>query len=149
MPDDGLVLSQIIPMPAMAGKNQHSHPDTSSQERGSRGQAIVELSQVSERGIAFWSRQRFEIASELLLRLQRSSLPEPLRRIAAGDAEWVMVRGYVVECRAKRRAGGGAAFRVSAVWDASVSHQEQKPSPESGCMNCGIPPGGKSLFGLN
>jgi hypothetical protein len=148
LPDDGLVLSQTIPLPAMAGKNQHSHPETSSQARGSRGQAIVELSQVSERGMSFWSRQRFEIAAELQLRVQRSSLPEPLRRVATGDEEWVMIKGYVVECRAERRAGGEAAFCVSVVWDTTFSAANQSDallkSPAFTPTRCGA-----TIFGLN
>ncbi|MBX7212021.1 MAG: hypothetical protein K1X78_27190 [Verrucomicrobiaceae bacterium] len=111
------------------------------------GQAVVSLCKVSESGLVFWSRHRFDLAAELQVRVRTDVLPRHLRLgLKSDEAGWATVRGFVVECRAIRRPGGAAVFRVSLVLDAALL----APARLTGAH----PPlfrGGRTgrLFGLN
>lgn len=94
-----------------------AHSSQSSQEkagaqRGGAGQTVVELTEVFGSGLVFWSRQRFETGTELLLRLRTSLLPLEWRKTAPG-ADWLNLRGLVVDCHSKRRGNGSVGFLVS------------------------------------
>lgn len=101
----------------MADKRQSKQEASRKPVRGG-GQAVVSLCKVSESGLVFWSRSRFELAAELQVRLRREVLPRRLReRLNEDGGGWSTVRGFVVECSATRKADGSALFRVSLVLD--------------------------------
>lgn len=99
----------------MASHSQHQQENSASSRRGG-GQAVVELCSLTSSGIIFWSRQRFEIGSELQIRLHRDALPD----YPASGEEWLNVRGFVVECPAVRREDGVFGFRVSLLLDTAL-----------------------------
>ena len=79
------------------------------------------LCKVSDTGLMFWSRHRFDLAAELQVRVRREVLSSHLRASLAADCDgWVTVRGFVIECRALRRPNGAAAFRVSLMLDVAL-----------------------------
>ena len=49
--------------------------DTSAPIKGGGGQTVVEMCEVTSSGLMFWSRQRFQIGSELQMRMRRTALP--------------------------------------------------------------------------
>jgi hypothetical protein len=96
----------------MAKPSQHSS-GSSSGGVGGAGQAVVELRAASAQGLIFWSRQRFEVGTELQVRLRAAALPEVLRAGAGSMGEWASLRGFVVQCSAERREDGSCGFQVS------------------------------------
>jgi hypothetical protein len=86
-----------------------SFSDLSSGAVGGGGQVVVELCGLSGQGLVFWSRQRFEVCTEVQLRLRGSVLPDRLRH--CGEA-WEILRGVVVQCIPERRSDGSCGFRV-------------------------------------
>lgn len=87
---------------------------SSSSGVGGNTQAVVELHDVCGGGMTFWARQKFRVGAELYARLRTEVLP-PLRLTHEGEdlGEWLILRGFVVECQAQRRADGSCGFRVS------------------------------------
>lgn len=87
---------------------------SSSSGVGGNTQAVVELNAVYGGGLTFWARQKFRVGAELSARLRTEVLP-PLRLTLEGEdvGEWLVLRGFVVECQAQRRSDGSCGFRVS------------------------------------
>lgn len=130
----------------MADKRQSKQDASQDSTRGG-GQTIVSLCKVSESGLVFWSRHRFDLASELQVRVRINVLPSLLRACFKDDGHgWTSVRGFVVECRATRRSNGAATFRVSLVLDAALLSPAHRSEPHPRLFG-----GGRSghLFGLN
>ena len=109
----------------MANHGQHPQ-EASASNRSGGGQAVVALCEVTSSGLVFWSRQRFDIGSELQIRLHRDALPAQM----ASAEEWVTVRGFVIECPPVRRENGTPAFRVSLLLDSALM-QPVKQQPKS------------------
>ncbi len=131
----------------MASKRQQPQ-DTSPPNARGGGQIIVKLCGMSEAGITFWSRHQFDVAAELQLRVRREALPAALREsIKSDDHGWASVRGFVVECRAVRRANGATAFRISLVLDVALT----APRPSLRDMPPPLPMchAAPRVFGLN
>ena len=130
----------------MADKRQ-SKQEKTSQDIGGAGQTIVSLKGVNEGGLTFCSRHRFEVASEIQMRVRWDVLPNKLRaRLVPDDSGWVSVRGFVIECRAERQPSGAAVFQVSLVLDVVLLKRVNaceclRPEP--------FRHGGRGLFGLN
>ena len=130
----------------MADKHQSKQDASRKRARGG-GQAVVNLCKVTESGLVFWSRHRFDLAAELQVRVRRDVLPHFLRACLKSDADgWVTVRGFVVECHAVRQANGAAEFRVSIVLDAALVSAARR-----GVRHPPLPGTGRpgALFGLN
>ena len=108
----------------------------------------MNLCKVSDTGLVFWSRHRFDLAAELQVRVRREVLPSRLRESLKADGEgWVTVRGFVIECQPLRRANGAAAFRVSLVLDAALTASTPRHAEcQQPLFNGGI---SGRLFGLN
>jgi hypothetical protein len=87
---------------------------SSSSGVGGNTQAVVELHDVCGGGLTFWARQKFRVGAELYARLRTEVLPS-LRLTLEGEdvGEWLILRGFVVDCQAQRRADGSCGFRVS------------------------------------
>ena len=131
----------------MADKRQ-SKQDASPQPHRGGEQAVVNLCMVSDTGLVFWSRHRFELAAELQVRVRCEVLPAHLRPSLQPDSEgWATVRGFVIECRPLRRPNGVGAFRVSLLLDAALISAERASDPVRTRMVWGGRSGG--LFGLN
>lgn len=106
----------------MAQKPQRPDSETSESESkiSQRGvsQAVVELVQMERGGLVFWARQRFEIGSELQVRMLRANVPaEAAQGDLGDDVTWASIRGFVVACRGQRRTDGSFGFRVSLLLD--------------------------------
>jgi hypothetical protein len=106
----------------MAQKPQRPNPQGSDVSpvgrRSGAGQAVVELEHAERGGLVFWSRQHFEIGSELQIRMKRENLPtEFALGSSPTDDNWVSIHGFVVACRAVRRTDGSHGFRVSLLLD--------------------------------
>ena len=80
---------------------------------GTVAQGVVELLSATLTGLVFWSRQPFEVAAELQLRLHSSALPEGVAGLADG---WLTKSGFVVQCKPARRANGSVGFHVSVLF---------------------------------
>ena len=134
----------------MAHHSQHSE-GMAPVFHGGAGQSVVELCRSSERGLVFWSRQRFEIGAELQIRLRRDVLAGAVGQAAAAntDPEWVTVRGFVVECASVRRADGSYGFLVSLLLDQVLVSAETRPAVKRGfpCQHTLLP--GLVRTGLN
>jgi hypothetical protein len=131
----------------MAEKRQPKQDASPDSTRGG-GQAVVSLCKVSESGLVFWSRHRFELAAELQVRVRCDVLPLRVRAMLEPDIEgWVSVRGFVIECRAQRRSNGAGVFRVSLLLDAALISAGRRGS----AARSGDFWGGRwgRLFGLN
>lgn len=100
----------------------HGQPpqDTSATNRRGGEQAIVEMCEVTDSSLTFWSRHRFQIGSELQMRLSTAELPQALMA-AVGKEPWVMLRGFVVQCQHVRRDDGLQAFRVVLLFDSALA----------------------------
>ncbi len=115
----------------MAAK-RHSNDDPIPQTAGggSVSQSIVELLSTTEQGLVFWSRQPFEIAVELQLRVQSSALPaaaqESAEKLRSG---WLMKRGLVVLCQPARRNDGSVGFQVSLLFTPVAKAKVRKKKP--------------------
>jgi hypothetical protein len=107
----------------MAKKRRHSK-ETSASHRSGGAQSIVELCEVSSAGLTFWSRHRFDIGSELQIRLHREALPSQ----AESSEEWVNVSGFVIDFKPVSRADGSQGFCITLLFD-SVLMQTAKPRP--------------------
>ncbi len=91
----------------MAKHSQHPQGSPASLRSGG-GQAVVELCDIQKSGLTFWSRQHFEIGTELHIRLHREAIPQH-----SGTDEWVNLKGFVVESLPVRREDGTPSFRIS------------------------------------
>ncbi|TDU81834.1 hypothetical protein EI77_01144 [Prosthecobacter fusiformis] len=124
----------------MANHGQHQQGNSASKRSGA-GQAVVELCAVSECGLVFWSRQRFDIGAELQIRVRRDAIPG--LKICQTDAEeWISLRGFVVECPAMRRPCGEHGFQVSLLMESALTAvtETRQTKPKHAC------PKMKSLF---
>jgi hypothetical protein len=108
----------------MANESQQSQ-ETSAVHRSGGTQAIVELCEVSSSGLSFWSRHRFEIGSELQMRLHRDALPAP----GVSEEEWVNVCGFVIDFKPVRRSDGAQGFCITLLFDSVLLHPS-KPKPQ-------------------
>lgn len=98
----------------MAQPGQHQQETSASSSKSGGGQVVVELCEIRTSGLVFWSRRRFEIGSEIQVRIKRSALPaEDPSAYNTADDPWVSLRGFVVACSGHRRADGVAGFQVS------------------------------------
>ena len=81
---------------------------------GGAGQTVVELCGACGQGLIFWARQRFEVGTELQVRLLVEALPPGLRKVVVEQGErWVTLRGFVVQCLPERKGDGTCGFQVS------------------------------------
>lgn len=103
----------------MAKNSQHQQGNSAGKRSGA-GQAVVELCAVSACGLVFWSRQRFDIGSELQIRVRSDAIPS-LQIHATAGKKWIMLRGFVVECPAMRRACGEHGFQVSLLMESALT----------------------------
>lgn len=109
----------------MASHGQHPQ-DTSTPNRGGGGQTVVEMCDVTDSGIVFWSRHRFQIGSELQIRLRRDTLSPKLQVKLEPQGEWVMMHGFVVQCTQVRRQDGTVMFRVDMLFEAALASPQKK-----------------------
>lgn len=94
------------------GQHQQDSPANDVPSKSGGRQAVVELCEISTGGLVFWSRARFDIGSEVQVRIKRSEIPVPwLDSMLEG--EWVTLRGLVVACPPRRREDGSSGFLVS------------------------------------
>lgn len=105
-------------------------------------QSVVDLIRISRCGLIFWSRQPFEIASELQVRLCESAV-----RDASPDftfearCGWVFLKGFVVDCQPARRADGTIGFQVSLLFPVTNKKQPR--------LKLGREMTGRLLYGPN
>lgn len=76
---------------------------------GGAGQVVVELCGLSGAGLIFWARKRFEVCTEVMVRVRAAVLPE---LVGEEEGAWRMLRAIVVQCLAERREDGTCGFRV-------------------------------------
>lgn len=108
----------------MAKQSQHSQ-ETSASHRSGGVQTVVELREVSSAGLTFWSRHRFDIGSELQIRLHRDALTAQLKT----EEEWVNVCGFVIDFKPVRHSDGSQGFCITLLFD-SVLLQPAKAPPK-------------------
>ena len=127
---------------------KHGQPsqEPSAPKWGGGGQAVVEMSEVTETGLVFCSRHRFQVGSELQIRMRHDALPPTSKVDSAEGDEWVMMRGFVVQCTPVRREDGRLAFRVVMVFDTMLACPSKSKSKR--CFTTPSIPGGRP-FGLN
>ena len=125
----------------MANYGQYKQDNSAS---GGGGQAVVELCALSGGGVVFWSRRRFQIGTELMLRLKRDSLPPCLAPPGQPEDTWANVRGYVVQCTRERRPDGSQAFKVVLLLESAL---DVPAAPVLPCMKIDLP--GIRAPGLN
>lgn len=112
-----------LPRPSatrMAHNSQHQHGNSAHETKSLCGvrQAVFELCEITSSGLVFWSRRRFDIGSEMQVRMHHSALPAGWRAACMpGDGQWVMLKGLVVACAAVRRSDGSSGFEVSLLVD--------------------------------
>jgi hypothetical protein len=104
----------------MAKETSQHQQGHSTGKRSGAGQSIVELCAVSACGLVFWSRQRFDIGSELQIRVKRDAIPT-LSQKPQGNEEWISLTGFVVECPAMRRTNGQHGFQVSLLLESAFT----------------------------
>lgn len=126
--------------------NYGQYKQDSSASGGGGGQAIVELCALTGGGVIFWSRRRFQIGTELMLRLRRDSLPSHLTPQGPPEDPWANVRGFVVQCTRERRTDGSQAFKVVLLLESALS-MDVPASPVLPCMKMDLP--GIKAPGLN
>lgn len=133
----------------MANHSQHQQGNSAG-KHGGAGQAVVDLCTVSDCGLVFWSRQRFDIGAELQIRVLRSALPTLPAGNASGE-EWVTLRGYVIECPAMRRTGGEHGFEVSLLLESALTAamEARQPKRRPGCPKMKPTIAGLQRVGLN
>ncbi|MCP5559781.1 MAG: hypothetical protein H7A55_18690 [Verrucomicrobiaceae bacterium] len=131
-------------------QQQQEASAASAKSRGGR-QTIVELQRITRAGIILWSRQRFEIGSEVQIRVGVESLPEALKKLLPiGSGHWAVVIGYVVECPAVRRADGTYGFQVSVLLDGLKDQVDECPkAPSESPLSLRQPLPGHASYGLN
>lgn len=128
--------------------NRPSKQDNSPRSQRGGGQAVVTLCKVGDTSLVFWSRNRFELAAELQVRVRSEVLPACMRAsLKANGDGWATVRGFVIECRALRRPNGAGAFRVSLLLDVALITSDQGEAEVQSEIFWGGRSG--SLFGLN
>ena len=108
----------------MAEKRQQ-HQGSPANLRSGGAQSIVELCDIQSGGLSFWSKQRFDIASELQIRLNHQDIPGH-----PSTEEWVNLCGFVIQCQPIRREDGSPSFRITIVLE-SVLMQPKKLSGKS------------------
>jgi hypothetical protein len=128
----------------MAKHGQHPQ-EPSASEMGGGGQTVVEMSEVTETSLIFWSRHRFQIGAELQIRMHREALPSS-SQAGASAGEWVMMRGFVVQSSPLRREDGRLTFRVVLVFDTALARPTKLKSKP--CFRSPAIPGIRA-FGLN
>lgn len=126
--------------------NYGQYKQDSSASGGGGGQAVVELCALTGDGVTFWSRRRFQIGTELMLRLRRDSLPSHLAPQGPPGDPWANVRGFVVECNRARRPDGSQAFKVVLLLESALS-MDAEAAPILPCMKIDLP--GIKAPGLN
>jgi len=135
----------------MAKHGQQQQETSANENPSSAGgrQAVVELCEISAGGLVFWSRHRFDIGAEVLVRIERSALPPTCKVVTTADTQWVMIKGWVVACTLQRRADGSSGFEVSLLIE--QTHCECPPSPKIPAQMCWLTPPlpGLRRFGLN
>jgi hypothetical protein len=124
--------------------NYGQHKQDSSASGGGEGLAIVELCALTGDGVTFWSQRRFQIGTELMLRLTQDSLPPGLTPLDALEDPWAIVRGFVVECTRERRADGSQAFKVVLLMERAL---DVPAAPVLPCIKIDLP--GIRAPGLN
>lgn len=98
---------------------------------GGGWQAVVELCGMAATGLMFWSRRRFHIGAELVIRVRRDVLPEAVDSADGCEDAWVSLHGYVVECAHVRREDGSQAFRVALLLDMPEPAPPRMPRMDS------------------
>lgn len=76
---------------------------------GGSGQVVVELCGCCGQGLIFWSRKRFEVCTEVVIRVRKAALPQLSHE---DEGVWMTLRGIVVQNLAERRSDGTCGFRV-------------------------------------
>ena len=138
----------------MATKRQSNDDEIQPVKAGATvAQSIVDLLSTTACGLVFWSRQPFEVAAELQLRVRANALAPN----AKGSAEelrqgWVLKRGFVVQCQPARRADGSVGFQVSLLFVPVTTAAAKKPKrsqlPPQADKGVFVPAHGR-LHGLN
>ena len=123
----------------------HRHPDRHAAQTSKAGesvsQSVVELVCVSHSGLMFWSRHHFEITAELQLRLHRQALKGTLWADNLKSRNgWLLLRGFVVQCKPSRRDDGTVGFQIAIIFDPALLNAEP-------CVQHNRPKRG--YFGLN
>lgn len=137
---------------SMAKHGQHQQQETSAGNPkpacGGR-QAVVELCEVTSCGLIFWSRQRFEVGSEMQVRVERSALTPAILAMTDTTSKWVMLKCLVAAGLPQRRADGSSGFKISLL--VMQAHaEESQPAKTRSKMRWFRPPlGGHRSFGLN
>lgn len=126
--------------------NYGQYKQDASATGGGGAQAVVELHELTNDAVVFWSRRHFQIGTELLLRLRRDCLPAGLPLPGPSEDPWTQVHGYVVECRRVRRPDGSQAFKVVLILESALAAGDSS-SPSLPCMNIDLP--GVKPPGLN
>ncbi len=128
--------------------SQHgqSPQENSAPKLGGVGQAVVEMCEVRETGLIFWSRQRFQVGVELQVRMRRETLPASFQAGVDKNEPWMLMRGFVVQCTQLRRKDGTVAFRVVMLFDSAPTHPD--PLKAKRCFMRRTVPSGL-VFGLN
>lgn len=127
-------------------QNQEAAANDTQSKSGGR-QAVVELCEVSARGLVFWSRHRFDIGAEVQVRIHRSTLPADIQNGAGQTKEWVTLKGLVVESPGKRRENGSSGFLVSLLIEDMAG--AARPLVRSTMRWLETPLSGLIRFGLN
>lgn len=136
----------------MAHNSQHPQETSPGAHQDACGgrQAIVELSEISTSGLVFWSKHRFEIGSEVQIRIERAALSSLGHVPVSSGAKWVMLKGFVVACPMRRREDGSAGFHVSLLMEQHVTGQAcQRPLVKSKMRWFKPPLSGHKRFGMN
>lgn len=131
----------------MANHGQHPQ-DTSARKRGGGGQTVVEMCEVTDSGIVFWSRHRFQIGSELQMRMRRDTLSPASQSKLKVEGKWVMMHGFVVQCVQVRRQDGTLMFRVAMLYDTALAGPQKVKVKAKRCFVTPKVHGGRP-FSLN
>ena len=126
---------------------RHSNDDDHtlpSKAGGHAAQGIVDLVSSTDCGLVFWSRHPFEVAAELLLRLNGEAIPPGVKP----PEGWLMKRGLVVACQPGRRADGSVGFEVSVLFVPATLSATKKPA-RTPCGHQIDPELVRKLCGLN
>lgn len=110
----------------MANHGQHPQGN-SARKSGGAGQAVVELCAIAKDSLVFWSRQRYEIGSEIQIRVLREAIPSTMSG-QMPPGEWVTLKGYVIQCPAVRRPSGEHGFEVSLLMESALGVGHEVPA---------------------
>lgn len=136
----------------MAKHGQHQQQETSaggSKPACGGRQAVVELCEVTTCGLIFWSRQRFEIGSEVQVRVERSALTPAIQAMAATQSKWVMLKCLVAATLPQRRDDGSSGFKISLLVLQAQAEETHEPKFRSSMRWLRPRLGGHRRFGLN